>query len=488
MNPKPTIAIVGRPNVGKSAIFNRLAGRRISIVHDQPGVTRDRISAPAAVGPFAVNLIDTGGIGSTVDTSFTVQVETEAHIAIETSDLILFVVDAREGITTIDQSLAALLRRAATPVLLLINKADSEGIETIESDFASLGFSETLCVSAAHGRRFAELATLIARQLEGLSLPTAWEIDAADEDRVIEIALVGKPNVGKSSLVNAILEDKRTIVSDIAGTTRDAIDVPYSHGGKDYTLIDTAGIRARTSRDSSVEAFSVMRSERSIRRADVCLLVIDSSTGITAQDRRIARLILDARKPSIILLNKFDLYHPEGPFKDRIALLEAHDRRELFFLHYAPFVAVSALQGKFISKIFQAIDDLRGTIKRAPTTGVLNRILQGAIEKTPPPSTGGRRFNLLYATARKTDPEHTGPMPIPEYLLFVNRANLLTRSYQRYLEGELRSRHSFEGLPIIFEVRAKQKFESASARQTATARKPAKPSGARKTSGRKPKR
>jgi GTP-binding protein len=305
----PTVAIVGRPNVGKSALFNRLAKRRIAIVHDQPGVTRDRLSAPCLATRTRCDVVDTGGIGATLDDGFAAQVTLEADIAIQTADLILLVVDAQEGLTPIDQALAGKLRQAGVPVLLVINKVDDKKHESAFAEMASLGLGEGLAVSAEHGRGFGALAEAIDAQVEPLASEIEEAVEEAEE-KGIRLAVVGKPNAGKSSLVNAILRDERTIVSDIAGTTRDAIDLPYDFDGERFTLIDTAGLRQRSRRDSSVEVFSAMRTEKAIRRCDLCLLVIDLAAGVSAQDRKIAQLILKEKKPCLIVLNKFDLFHP----------------------------------------------------------------------------------------------------------------------------------------------------------------------------------
>ena len=281
----PTIAIVGRPNVGKSAIFNRLANRRIAIVHDQPGVTRDRIAAPCELTDTPCTLIDTGGIGAALDDGFLDQVTTEADIAMDTADLILFVVDSREGMSHIESELAIKLRKAKHPILLLLNKADHAEQELITGDFGSLGFGGGIPVSAAHGRGFNELVDRIEEIIAPIAEKKAQE-DAEIEEHVmstgLKIAIVGKPNAGKSSLINAILKDERTIVSEIAGTTRDAVDVPYEYAGEQHTLIDTAGLRQRSKMDTSVEVFSAMRTEKSIRRSDICLLVVDLAEGISA--------------------------------------------------------------------------------------------------------------------------------------------------------------------------------------------------------------
>ncbi len=450
----PRVAIVGRPNVGKSAIFNRLAGRRIAIVHDKPGVTRDRIAVTCDKAEIPFELTDTGGIGAVLEDGFADQVRTEADIAIDSADLILFTVDAREGIHPIDETLANVLRRSETPVLMVVNKVDTEKTEPHAAEFAALGFSDQVNVSAAHGRNFSRLDNLIEVRLKELGVSLVEE-EKQQAKRPIQIALVGRPNVGKSSLVNAILDDERTIVSDVAGTTRDAIDIPYQRDAVNYTLIDTAGIRKRGKRDTSVEAFSVMRSERSIRRADICLLVIDASSGAVSQDRRIARMVLDAKKPCIILLNKFDLYHPDADFRDRIELFRDELGDDLFFLSYAPKVATSALNREFLGKIFTAITKVVKTAQDPVPTGVLNRLLHYSIERNPPPVRHNKRLKLLYATQKRED--RPGPVPVPEYILFVNYAKLLTRTYERFLENQIRSEYPMEGLPFVFRVRSRKK-------------------------------
>jgi GTP-binding protein len=456
---RPTVAIVGRPNVGKSALFNRLVGRRISIVHDEPGVTRDRISAPCTRGPRTFELIDTGGIGATLDDGFSAQVRLEADIAMESADLILFVVDAQSGITPVDEELARVLRRSATPVILVVNKVDVDKHEDLAAEFSRLGFPRTLPVSAEHDRNCEELAHWAGEDLLerfGAEADDPAGLSAARHDP-IRIAIVGRPNVGKSSLVNAILEDARTMVSDVAGTTRDAVDIPYERGGRSYVMIDTAGIRRRTKRDSPVEVFSVMRSERSIRRADLCLLVIDASRGVSAMDRTIAQQIVEEHKPCIVVVNKFDLFHPEAKAADRLEELRDLIRRELFFLHYAPFVAVSAMKGQHLNKIFGGIEQILEAARHPVGTGVLNRFLQEAILRNPPPATKGKRLKLLYATTKKED--RPRPVAAQRFLLFVNHAELLTRTYERYLENELRAEYDLTGMPVAFTVRSRQPKE-----------------------------
>lgn len=453
-NRKPLVAIVGRPNVGKSAIFNRLAHRRIAIVHDQPGVTRDRISTEVDKARLPYELVDTGGIGSILDDGFADQVRTEADIAIHSANVILFVVDARDGIHPIDNELANVLRKSSTPVILLANKVDTDKTDNDAAEFSRLGFDQQLSISAAHGRNFSELEARIFDELSSLG----FEKESGEDEHKIEpvkIAIVGRPNVGKSSLINAILNDERSIVSDVAGTTRDAVDVPYRRNHRPYLLIDTAGIRKRNRRDTSVEVFSVMRSEKSIRRADLCLLVIDASSGVTTQDRRIAKMVIDENKPCIVLLNKFDLYHPDARFQDRIDQFREELGDDLFFLPYAPKVAISAKNHEYITKIFDAVDNVILSSIEPIATAVLNKLLHFSIERNPPPVRHGKRLKLLYATQKREDKPR--PIPVPEYMLFVNHANLLTRTYERFLENQIRKEYPMEGLPFVFSVKSRVK-------------------------------
>lgn len=455
-NQHRIVAIVGRPNVGKSALFNRLAGRRIAIVHDQPGVTRDRLTAPVKDAKFPIHIMDTGGIGATLDDDFAGMVRAEAEIAIAAADVILFVVDALAGMHPIDQSVAQLLRKQGKPVILGLNKADDPKHDMISADFGRLGFKRVQAFSASHGRGIEKLIEAMEEEAgePEESAPLSPE-DEPDPDKAIRLAIVGRPNVGKSSLFNAILGDDRAIVSDVAGTTRDAIDSMHVFRDQPYLLIDTAGIRKKAKIDTSVEDFSVKRSERSIRRADVSVLVIDASRGVTAQERKIAGTIVDENKPCIIVANKFDLYHPDGQMKARLEELEEHVRRELFFLHYAPLVAVSAKNAQNLTKVFGAIDRVRHASDSGMSTGQFNRFLQQAIEKTPPPHIKGRRFKLLYATLARE--EMSRPIMAPRVVMFVNHEDLMTPTYRRYLENTVRQHMKYEGLPIRFDVRARDK-------------------------------
>ena len=460
----PTIAIVGRPNVGKSALFNRLVARRIAIVHDQPGVTRDRLSAPARLTDYEALVVDTGGIGSTLDDGFAAQVAREADIAIEAADIIMFVCDCREALTPIDLSIASRLHKSQVPVLLVLNKADTDKQELTLGEFASMGFQEHVFTSAAHGRGLEALARLLDAHLKALGAPRA-QADAATEDEedeelptapgAIRMAIVGRPNAGKSSLVNAILCDKRTIVSDVAGTTRDAVDIPYRRQEQDYVLIDTAGMRQRSKRDTSVEVFSAMRSERAIRRADVCLLVIDVAVGITHQDRRIAAIIAEERKPCIVVINKFDLYCPDAPLNARRAEIKTMVQEQLFFLDDAPLAIVSAREGSGLSGIFSAISRMQKDSQHILGTGELNRLLQRAMVMNPPGQHRSLRktLKLYYATVALNEKYMT--IPVPVYVLFVNDKRLLSESYAQYLRNTLRSHVRAAGVPIVLSPRSR---------------------------------
>ncbi|MFP6885100.1 MAG: ribosome biogenesis GTPase Der [Roseibacillus sp.] len=455
---KPVVALVGRPNVGKSALFNRLAGRTISIVHDQPGVTRDRVSAPCTLTDVPCDLVDTGGIGALVDADFAEAVSTEAQIAMDTAEIILFLVDAREGLTPVDESIAQQLRKAAKKVCLVLNKADHEELDHIAGDFARLGLGAGLSVSAAHGRNFKALLTELDTRLTPFT-ESAREAEEAARVTGLKIVVIGKPNAGKSSLVNAILDDERTIVSEVAGTTRDAVDIPYDRAGERHTLIDTAGLRQRSRMDTSVEVFSAMRAERSIRRADLCLLVVDLSAGIFAQDRKIARLVQREQKPCIIIANKWDLYHPDAPKRARMEEAEEAIRTELFFLHYAPFICVSAREKQELDRIFGSIRKVREDAQNVIGTGELNRLLANALRRNPPPASKRhrKRLKILYATAAVN--ERYVAIPVPRYILFVNDKRLLADSYQSYLENTLREETSSLGLPINFSARSRRKPE-----------------------------
>ena len=445
-----TVAIVGRPNVGKSALFNRFAGRNIAIVHDQPGITRDRLAAPCVRGPRPFTVWDTGGIGGAGEVELTAQVRDAADAAMRESDVILFVVDAPAGLTPIDQDLARLLRKSKTPVVLVINKIDHPKHEDLESDFARLGFAHSVPISAAHGRGISGLLETID------SLLTASET-AVDQPATaslpLALAIVGRPNAGKSSLINSILHDARTIVSELPGTTRDAVDIKYERAGEQFLLIDTAGIRARSKHSSSVEVFSVMRAERTIRRADLCVLVVDLTSGVTGQDKKIAGLIQKAEKPCLVILNKWDLVKPKRAARAAMERTASETRERLFFLDYAPVLVASALTGENVEQLFRLIANIRRAAHVRLGTGVLNRLLRAAFEENPPPTIGTRRLKLFYAAQAGGDEERA--LEALKFILFVNQPKLLSETYGRYLEGRIRAAEPYPGLPVLLSCRAR---------------------------------
>ena len=458
------VAIVGRPNVGKSALFNRLAGRNIAIVHDQPGITRDRLSAPCVRGERPFTIWDTGGIGGAGENELTAEVRRCADAAMRASDVILLVVDAQDGLTPIDQELARILRKSKTPVVLVINKIDHPKHEDLESDFARLGLAHSVAFSAAHGRGIGDLLETIDRLLPASAISNQ---QSAISNRVA-LAIIGRPNAGKSSLLNSVLRDARTIVSERPGTTRDAVDVMYERDGEKYLLIDTAGIRARSKHSSSVEVFSVMRAERTIRRADLCLLVVDLTSGVTTQDKKIAGLIQKAEKPCLVILNKWDLVKPRRGTKTAMERLMVDTRERLFFLDYAPVLIASALTGENVEQLFRLIAEVRRAAGKRLGTGVLNRLLRAAFEENPPPMIGTRRLKLFYAAQASGESERL--LEPPKFALFVNQPKLLSETYGRYLERRIRAAESYTGLPLLFSVRARSDSEG-----RASARPPAAP-------------
>src|SRR5438552_10512255 len=448
----PNVAIIGRPNVGKSELFNRLIGRKIAIVHDQPGVTRDRLSAICTRGPRPFMLWDTGGAGGAGASELVAQAHRAAEDALHESDVLLFVVDAKQGLSPIDLVLARLLRKSQKPIVLVINKIDDPKHENLAADFASLGFDNAVSISSAHGRGISELLDAISPLLPA----TASEIEnrpSTIENR-LSIAIIGRPNVGKSSLINSITRSERAIVSELPGTTRDAIDISYERDGQQFLFIDTAGIRRRGKQSSSVEVFSVMRAERSIRRADLCVVLVDVTVGVTAQDKRIAGLIQKARKAALVVLNKWDLLRPKRNEKRMMAQHIDETRMRLFFLDYAPVLVASALTGENIDKLFGLIEKLRRAARERIGTGILNRLLRSALAANPPPMISGRRLKLFYAA--QTGGNREAALEPPEFVLFVNEPRLLSETYRRYLEARIRKGQPYPGLPIILTCRPRQ--------------------------------
>jgi GTPase len=456
----PNVAIMGRPNVGKSALFNRLVGSKIAIVHDQPGITRDRLSAVCLRGDRPFTLWDTAGALGAGESDLAAQVRRAAEEALGGSDLLLFVVDAKQGLSPIDQELARLLRKSQRPIVLVVNKIDDPKHENLVADFASLGFDNAVSISAEHGRGISELLDAISALLPA----TASEIENRESriENPLSIAIIGRPNVGKSSLINSIVRSERAIVSELPGTTRDAIDISYARDGQQFLFIDTAGIRRRGKQSSSVEVFSVMRAERSIRRADFCVLVVDVTVGVTAQDKRIAGLIQKARKAALVVLNKWDLLKlTTGPVRstgrskhrerESIKELVGETRQRIFFLDYAPVLIASALTGENIDKLFGLIGEVQRDAAARIGTGVLNRLLRAAFAANPPPMRMGRRLKLFYAAqASGTKDRQVQP---PEFVLFVNDPRLLSDQYRRYLESQIRKAKAYTGLPVILTLR-----------------------------------
>lgn len=449
----PNIAIIGRPNVGKSALFNRLVGRKIAIVHDQPGITRDRISAICERGAQPFTVWDTGGIFGAGEVELTGQVLRAVKEALRESDLLLFVVDAKDGLTPVDKELARMLRKSQKPVLLTINKIDHDKHESLAADFDSLGFDRNVSVSAEHNRGVADLLDQISQLLPDVSGQKSEVRDQESEmsEQPISIAIIGRPNVGKSSFINAIVQSERAIVSELPGTTRDSVDIAYERDGRQFRFIDTAGMRRRGKVSSSVEVFSVMRAERSIQRADLCVLIVDLTSGVTAQDKRIAGLIQEARKGALIVLNKWDLVKPKRGVGQTIRELANEARERVFFLDYAPVVIASARTGENVERLFGGIDKIERASKTRIGTGVLNRLMRAAIAANPPPMVKGKRLKLLYATQSGGSANRS--LVPPEFVLFVNDRRLLARTYARYLEAQIRKHAPYPGLPIILTLR-----------------------------------
>jgi len=442
----PDVAIIGRPNVGKSALFNRLIGRRIAIVHDHPGITRDRISAICERGARPFVLWDTGGILGSGETELTAQVRGAAEEALRESDLMLFVVDAKAGLSPIDGEIARLARKSRKPVVLVINKVDDEKHSALGAEFDSLGFESSVAISAEHDRGISDLLGAIDR-----FLPFSTDVSRPTNGDSLAIAILGRPNVGKSSLINSIVRSERAIVSQLAGTTRDAIDILFERNGRRFVFIDTAGIRRRGKQSTSAEIFSVMRAERSIRRANLCSLIIDLTAGVTAQDKRIAGLIQVAEKPAIIVLNKWDLVKPRRNQREAMAKLVETARKQIFFLNYAPVLITSSLTGEHVGKLFSLIEKIRRAARQHVGTGVLNRLLRQAFEANPPATMRARRLKLFYAAQSKGKEDQQ--LEPPEFVLFVNDPRLLNRTYRRYLESFIRRAQPFPGLPIILTLR-----------------------------------
>ena len=477
------IAIVGRPNVGKSALFNRIVGRRIAIVHDQPGVTRDRVSAEAEWRGRPFTLVDTGGIGlmrgEKVTDVITRAALEQVELAIEAADVVILVVNVQEGLVALDREAAGRLRRSAKPVVVAANKVDTEAVEPDAVQFSELAFEKVLPVSAIHGQGIEALMDAAVAMLPAWTSDPLQPAGESSEGEYkapagpLKLAIVGRPNVGKSSLVNALTQSERVVVSPIPGTTRDAIDVPFeveTDGVREtYLLIDTAGMRKTRRVDNSIEFFSVKRAEDSIARCDICVLVLDAESGITEQDKKIADKIVEERKACIVVVNKWDLMD-EAVRKAREEEIGRRNRKEnqrgpklmttlsefggwvqehLFFLDYAPVIFTSALSGFHLERLLEAVRYVAAQLRQQIPTSILNRALQDAVERRQPVSSHGHRLKFFYATQVAQAP--------PTFLLFVNRVDLFSPQYKKYLSDQVRSGFGYEGCPILLVPKARPK-------------------------------
>ena len=436
---KPLVAIVGRPNVGKSMLFNKLTGQRTSIVEDTPGVTRDRIYGQCEWCGRTFSLVDTGGIEPGTDSDMLKFMRRQAEIGIELADAIIMVADVRSGVTAADQDVATMLRKSGKPVALAVNKCDSIGLVNPDAfEFYSLGIGDLFETSAVHGHGTGDLLDWVLANIP--------ENDEEEDDSdIIKVAIVGKPNVGKSSLLNRILGEERVIVSDVAGTTRDAIDSYFENETGRYCFIDTAGMRRKSKVDDAIEKYSNMRSINAIDRADVCLILIDANDGVTEQDTKIAGLVHEAGKAAIIVVNKWDAV--ENKETNTMRDMEAQVRNGLSYMLYAPVLFLSALTGSRVEKLFQLIQDVHTQNTSRITTGALNSVLADATARVQPPTDKGRRLKIYYMTQAGTKPPH--------FVIFCNDARLFHFSYQRYLENQIREVFGLNGTPIRITIRQK---------------------------------
>ena len=435
---RPIVAVVGRPNVGKSTFFNYIAGKRISIVEDTPGVTRDRIYTEIEWSGRKFTLIDTGGIEPYSEDQIMQQMKRQAEIAIDMADVIVFMVDAKDGVTITDKEVATMLRKTKKPVILTVNKVDRVGDPPPEVyEFYNLGIGDILTISSVHGLGMGELLDEIYKHF-----PQDSDLDYDEE--VIKVAVIGKPNVGKSSFVNKILGEERVIVSEVPGTTRDAIDTFVENGDDKYVFIDTAGLRKRKKIDEDIEKYSVMRAWAAVDRADVCLIMIDAQEGVTEQDTKIAGYAHDAGKASVIVVNKWDLMDKEtGTLEEYRKVV--HEK--LGFMLYAPVVFISAKTGQRVHKIYETIKYVANQAAFRISTGMLNDLVSDAVAMVQPPSDKGKKLKILYMTQAGVKP--------PTFIVFVNNPEIFHFSYQRYLENQLRKNFGFEGTPIRFITRTR---------------------------------
>ena len=435
---KPIVAVVGRPNVGKSTLFNKLCGQRLAIVEDTPGITRDRIFANCEWNGHDFLLVDTGGIEPKATEGILAHMREQAQIAIDTADCIIMVVDVRDGLTAADEDVAHMLRRSHKPIILAVNKCDKVGDAPMEMyEFYNLGFDEVMPISSVHGHGTGDLLDACLQYFPP-------EDEEEEDSDVIQVAIIGKPNVGKSSLTNRILGQQRVIVSNVAGTTRDAIDSYFENETGKYNFIDTAGMRKKSKVDDNIEKYSVLRATMAIERSDVCLIMIDAQDGVTEQDTKVAGLAHEAGKACIIVVNKWDLVEKDDKTMDR---MREDIRRDLSYMTYAPIVFISALTGQRVTRLFELINYVREQSSMRITTGMLNSVLADAQTRVQPPTDKGRRLKIYYMT-------QVGIRP-PHFVVFCNDKKLFHFSYRRYLENQIRSVFGLEGTPIIMSIRQK---------------------------------
>lgn len=435
MQKLPKLAIVGRPNVGKSALFNRIVKKRIAIVDEAEGITRDRLYCVTDLFGFPFEVIDTGGINARSKADFNEEIKRQAEIAIEEADALIMVVDSRVGITDLDKEVASVLLKTKKPVCLAVNKIDNIENQNLIHDYYSLGIKKVVGVSAIQGWHIAEL---LEEALENFrDKPMEYEPDPS-----IKISIVGRPNVGKSSLINYLLDEERCIVSPIAGTTRDSIDIPFEHNGQKFTLIDTAGIRRKKSEHEVVDKFAAIRTERAIERADICLLMLDSMQGITTQEKKIANDIEASGRGCILLFNKWDL---NDGFRMEHCLQGIEE--EVIFLKHCPKLFISAKTGRNVEKIFDLIKTVDEDSKKRITTHQLNKFVAAALQRNHPPMEQGKRLRIYYMAQVSVQP--------PVFVLFVNNPLLMVDSYKKYLYNQFREQYGFLGVPIVFHLKGK---------------------------------
>jgi len=433
---KPVVAVVGRPNVGKSTLFNKLCGKRLSIVDDTPGVTRDRIYGTAEWNNRSFMLIDTGGIEPDAGDVILSEMRRQANLAIDMANVIVFVVDLKSGVTASDYEVASILQKSGKPVVLCVNKCDTIGDTPLEFyEFYNLGIGDPIAVSSVHGHGTGDLLDAVFEHLPPVE-------DEEEESDVIEVAVIGKPNAGKSSLVNKISGEERSIVSDIAGTTRDAIDTLVENKFGKFNFIDTAGLRRKSKVDDQIEKYSVLRAQMAIDRAQVCVIMIDGVEGFTEQDSKVAGLALEQGKACIIAVNKWDIVEKSGDTMDKYRKKLMQD---FSFMSFAPIIFISAKTGQRLDRLFELIKYVRTQNSMRISTGMLNDILAEATARTQPPTDKGKRLKIYYMTQASTCP--------PTFVCFCNRAELFHFSYQRYLENQIRSTFGLEGTPVRFVIR-----------------------------------